>query len=110
MTELFREWLLLIRSAIFILIWSRFIPGGRIVLRQERKNAADGGFIIFYVVKKVQRAASADAGAIHTEVFGSNHCPVELILAVKDRKIWYTQITCNPSLNWCYRGEFLDGT
>ena len=45
MTELL-ERALLIRSAIFILIWSRFIPGGRIVLRQERKMP-DGGSIIF---------------------------------------------------------------
>ena len=45
MTELL-ESALLIRSAIFILIWSRFIPGGHIVLRQERKMP-DGGLIIF---------------------------------------------------------------
>lgn len=65
---------LLIRFVFLIRTQKAFIPGGLTVLRQERRMP-DGGSTI--LTSKALESRLVDA-KIHTEVLGSDHCPVEL--------------------------------
>ena len=67
---------LLIRSAIFIRIRRGFIPGGPIVSEPVRKKNA-GWRIDYFCVSESLQPRLKDA-VIHTEIMGSDHCPVEL--------------------------------
>ena len=66
-----------IRSAIFIQIRNRFIPGGPIGSEPGKKNA--GWRIDYFCVSERLKDCLKDA-KIHTDIMGSDHCPVELDL------------------------------
>lgn len=68
---------LLIPGAIFTRIQKESTPGGPTVLKQWEKNA---GWRIDYFCVSESLKDELESAKIHTEVFGSDHCPVELVI------------------------------
>lgn len=64
-----------IHSAIFILIKKTSIRGGLTDSKREKKNA---GWRIDYFLASASLNEKLCSAKIHTEIFGSDHCPVEL--------------------------------
>ena len=62
-------------SGTFIRIRKEFTPGGSYRFKAREKNA---GWRIDYFITSPQLKDRLKDAAIHTDIMGSDHCPVEL--------------------------------